>query len=178
MNLHDDTRTDVFYHRRSKMVGLVGLLGFLLALVILAVLVGPEFGKARYDWLKATLAIVGLSSIMAIPLWVLWKRPAALTIGPDGIYLPVVFKKPLPWADIHRIKRTRATAGLYGYRDWLIVDPSPGVLAPLRLPVWRALELRLQKHHGVRIPLHGLSVIGDDVVASVERFRPVTQDDT
>ena len=178
MEPHGASRTDVFYHRRSKMMGLAGLLGLLLGLVILAAVIGPEFGKSRYDWLKATLAIVCLASIMAIPLWVLWKRPAALTIGPDGIYLPVAFKRPLPWAEIHRIKRTRATAGLYGYRDWLIVDPSPGVLAPLRLPVWRALELRLQKHHGVRIPLHGLSVIGDDVVASVERYRPVTQDDT
>ena len=67
----------------------------------------------------------------------------------------------------------RTRRGLYGQRDWLIVEPSPGVLAPLRLPTWRRLELWFQKYHGVRVPLHGLEANPDEVVRSVELYRPV-----
>ena len=78
------------------------------------------------------------------------------------------------WA---RIRRVQAGVGLYGRRDWLIIDPSPGVLAPLRLPVWRKLELWFQSQHGVRIPLHGLEGDTEAVVRSIERFRPVALED-
>ena len=53
------------------------------------------------------------------------------------------------------------------------VDPSPGVLAPLKLPAPRRLELWFQKQHGVRIPLHALDSDPEDVVRSIERYRPV-----
>jgi hypothetical protein len=62
---------------------------------------------------------------------------------------------------------------LFGRRDWLIVEPLPGVLAPLRLPTSRRLEFWLQKQQGVRIPIHGLEGDADEIVRSVERFRPV-----
>ncbi|NNK79088.1 MAG: hypothetical protein HKP40_10290 [Litoreibacter sp.] len=74
------------------------------------------------------------------------------------------------------IRRARIKGGIYGPRDWLIIDPSPGVLPPLRLPLWRNLELRWQKLYGVRIPLHGLDAESEAIVRSVERFRPVTED--
>ena len=66
---------------------------------------------------------------------------------------------------------------VYGQRDWLIVEPLPGVLAPLKWPVWRKAELWLQRQQGVRIPLHGLEGDAEAIVAAVERYRPVLRGD-
>ena len=128
----------------------------------------------RADYAMGAVFTVFLSGLIAGPAWVLGRDPVALLIGPEGIELPFAFSRPLGWGGIHRIRRETGGGGIYGTRDWLIVDPSPGVLAPIRLKSWRRLDLWFQGKHGVRIPLHGLEGEPERIVASVERFRPVT----
>lgn len=171
----DETRTDRFHHRSALLWGLIGLITPLLLVLLFAVFYGPGFDPASNDPYLAVFFGVMLFGLVALCLWLLRRRPVVMTVGPEGILLPIAFSSPLPWSDIHRIRRVRSQSSLTGARDWLIIDPSPGVLAPLRLPVWRRLELWFQRKHGVRVPLHGLDADGDLVVRSVERFRPVTE---
>lgn len=172
----DLLRTDSFYQKTSLLLTVIGLLGALLLLVILAALFGPGFDPASNDRLFAALVVIGL----VLPLlgfgWLLWKRPKVLVVSPDGLHIPFAFKHPLGWHDIHRIRRSRTGRSLQGRRDWLIVEPSPGVLPQLRLPTSRKLDLWFQKHHGIRIPLHGIEGHPGDIVASIARFRPVAEE--
>lgn len=169
-------RIDRFYQRTTLLLQVIALLSALLILVFVGLAVGPGIDPESWQIVWLPLACLTLAAIIAAFGWMLLRRPAVLRIGKQGIDLPITFKRPLPWSDIHRIRLLRAKAGLYGTRDWIIIDPSPGILAPLRLPVWRRFELKFQKYHGVRIPLHGLDAATDDVVASIERFRPVQID--
>ena len=173
----DPERLDCFYQSRGLILMVIVLLSALLVLVAVAVLVGPGFSHDTGQYVLAALASAVLLGVIGAFVWMYRKRPVALKVGPEGLDLPLVFKHPLAWSDIHRIRREVSSVSLHGKRDWLIVDPSPGVLSPLRLPVWRWLELKWQKYHGVRIPLHGLEEDADTIVASVERFRPVAQPD-
>ncbi|NNF71879.1 MAG: hypothetical protein HKN02_06775 [Rhodobacteraceae bacterium] len=169
-------RVDSYFQKTRLLLSLIGLLGAFLLLVIFAALVGSGFDPASNDPLFAVLVAIGL----VLPIlgfgWLLWKRPKVLVVSQDGLHVPFAFKRPLGWQDIHRIRRSRTGRSLQGRRDWLIVEPSPGVLPPLRLPTWRKLDLWFQKHHGIRIPLHGIEGNPDDVVASIERFRPVFEE--
>jgi len=167
---------DTYYHSKKNLVWIIVLLAALLGIFVFAVLFGPGFDPDSNDPYWALLVGPSLLAIVAAFGWVLWRNPRALVISESGIDIPLTFKRPLRWEEIHRIRRVQMRSGLYGRRDWLIVEPSPGVLAPLRLPTWRRLELWLQKQHGVRIPLHGLEADPDKVVRSVERFRPVEGD--
>ncbi|NNE79027.1 MAG: hypothetical protein HKN18_02035 [Silicimonas sp.] len=171
----DKDRAECFYQRPSLLLSIAGMLAFLLILVLLAAAFGPGFRGEPRQFVYLALACLFLLAGIGVALWFLWNRPVALRISAKGVDLPLVFKHPLAWEDVHRIRREKSPNTLYGGRDWLIVDPSPGVLAPLRLPVWRWLELKWQKYNGVRIPLHGLGGDADAIVASVERFRPVVQ---
>lgn len=171
------TPTHIFRHRKGNLVRVTVLLTILFVVFLFAVLTGPGFdpdsSHAAWAW------IIGLSllAIIAGFVGILARNPKALVVGEAGIDIPLAFKRPLRWDDIHRIRRVQTNSGLYGRRDWLIVDPSPGVLAPLRLPVWRKLELWFQSQYGLRIPLHGLDGDADSVVRSIERFRPVALED-
>ena len=167
---------DTYYHSKKNLVWIIVLLAALLGALVFAVLFGSGFDPDSNDPYWALLVGSLLLAIVAAVGWVLWRNPRALVISERGIDIPLTFKRPLRWAEIHRIRRVQRRSGLYGRRDWLIVEPSPGVLAPLRLPTWRRLELWLQKQHGVRIPLHGLEADPEKIVRSVERFRPVEGD--
>ena len=162
-----------FHHRKTNILIVIVLLVVVLVLLILGVVAGPGFDAASNDPLWAALTGLFLAGIIAALVWVLWSKPRALVIGDDGLHIPLAFSRPLHWDEIHRVRRVRSRGGLYGKRDWLIIDPSPGVLAPIRLPTWRRLDLWFQKHHGVRIPLHGLAADPADVVAAIEQYRPV-----
>lgn len=167
---------ETFHHGRKPILQIIVLLTALLAVLVVAVLFGPGFDRDGRDPLWAALSILGLLSAIGIFVWVLRLNPRALEISDEGIFIPLAFSRPLRWSEIHRIRRMTSDAGIYGRRDWLIVDPSPGVLAPLRLSAPRRLELWFQKRHGLRIPLHALDADPEEVVRSVERFRPVTPD--
>lgn len=164
---------DTYHHRKKNLVQIIILLAALLGVFVFAVLFGPGFDPGSSDPYWALILGLSLLGIIAAFVWVLWRNPRALVISESGIDIPLTFRRPLRWDEIHRIQRTQARGSLYGNREWLVVVLPPDVLAPLRLPVWRRLELWLQKQQDVRIPLHGLEADPDEVVRSVERFRPV-----
>lgn len=168
--------TDTFYHRRRNLVSIILLLVIMLVVFLFAIFAGPGSDPASSHPTLALVAGVSLAALAAVFAWVLWHNPKALVIDEKGIDIPFAFGRPLPWKDIHRIRRVAVRGVPYGRRDWLIIDPSPGVLAPLRLPLWRRLELWFQARHGIRIPLHGLEGDPEEVVRSIERFRPVVVD--
>ena len=172
----NDEQTHHFQQRMSLLIQLIVLLGALLALTLVALIFGPGLEPGSWEIIVIPIATLSLAGLLALFVWMLRRRPTVLRVGPAGLELPIVFKGPLPWHDIHRIRLSQEKSSLYGTRLWLIVDPSPGVLAPLRLPVWRSLELKFQKYHGVRIPLHGIEGDPEAIIASIERFRPVARD--
>ena len=169
-------RVDCFYQRRTLILSIIAMLSVLLLLVVIAMIAGDGFQHETRQYIWVSVASAILLGVIAAFSWMYWKRPVALRISAQGVDLPMVFRQPLAWSDIHRIRREHSSGTLQAKRDWLIIDPAPGVLAPLRLPVWRWLELKWQRYHGVRIPLHGIEGKADTIVASVERFRPVVQD--
>lgn len=167
------TSANAFSQSKKILVQIAVLLVTLLATFLFAVLFGKGFDpqSSHLYWaLGIGLPLLGIISAFG---WLFWRNPKVLVVSEDGINIPLTFKRPLRWDEIHRIRRVKMRGGLYARRDWLIIDPSPGVLAPLRLPVWRRLELALQSRHGVRIPLDGLEEDPESVVRSIERFRPV-----
>lgn len=168
---------DTYYHRKTNIVWVIVLLAILFGLFLIAMLFGDPSKTGAGVRVLGMIAGFSLPAIIAAFGWVLWRKPRALVVSEAGIDIPFAFKRPLRWDEIHRIRRVREGARMLGKRDWLIVDPLPGVLAPLRLPVWRRLELWFQSRHGVRIPLHGLEGDPETIVRSVERFRPVRLDD-
>lgn len=170
-------RADTYHHRRANIVWIITLLSALFAVFAVAALFGPGFDASSGDLAWALILGTALAAIIAGFAWLLWRNPRVLVVSETGIDLPLTFRRPLRWDEIHRIRRLRGGRGLYGRHDWLIVEPLPGVLAPLRLPTWPRLELWLQRHHGVRIPLHGLEADPEAVVRSVARFRPVADEE-
>lgn len=173
----DTNRVDRYCQRPALLLQVIVLLGGLLLLVCVALLFGPGLDPDSWQIVWVPVVALSLSAVELAFVWMFWKRPTVLCIDRHGIYLPIGFRAPLAWTDIHRIRLLRSKAGLYGTREWIVIDPSPGVLPPLRLPVWRRFELKFQKYHGVRIPLHGLDAAPEDVIASIERFRPVQTED-
>lgn len=169
----DRARTDAFRHDPRAARGLVAIVMLLLLLALAGVLVGPGYDPASSDPLWAALVIGCLAVPLAGLLWAMRRRPVLLRVGPDGIDLPVGFARPLAWADIHRIRQLPETRRLIGTHRWLIVDPLPGVLPRYRLPGPRRLERWLMPRWGIRIPLHTLDAAPEDIVASIERYRPV-----
>ncbi len=165
--------THIFHHRRRNLIWVICLLTAIFGIFLFAVLVGSGYDPDSNHSYWALVISLSLAAVIGLFVWVLLRNPRALVIDEDGINIPLAFKQPLRWEDIHRIRRVQTRVGLYGRRDWLIIDPSPGILAPLRLPVWRRLELWFQSRHGVRIPLHGLEGAPDEIVRSIQRFRPV-----
>jgi hypothetical protein len=149
----------------------------LLVLFVFAAVFGPGFRPGSRDLAWAILLGSLLLTILVPFLWLLWRKPVVLIVSDAGIHLPFAFTRPLRWDEIHRIRHLPHGQSFYGRRDWVIVDPSPGVLAPIRLKSWRRLDLWFQKHHGVRIPLHGLDADADKIIGSIERFRPVIRED-
>lgn len=173
----DTAAEAVYHHRRGVLVTIACMLSGLLGLLVFAALFGPGFDPdSRNPVWAVVLGILLLGIVVAI-LWILWRTPAVMIVSGAGVHLPFAFRRPLRWDEIHRIRRVSHGKSLLCHREWLIVDPSPGVLAPIRLRSWRGLDLWLQKRHGVRIPLHGLDADADKIVQSIEHYRPVVQED-
>lgn len=169
----DRGRTDAFRYDPRAARWAVGLLALLAALTLAAVLFGDGFGADRADRLWAALAITFLALLIGGLSWAMRRRPVLLRVGPDGIDLPIGFARPLAWADVHRVRRLPETRGLAGRQRWLVIDPVPGVLPRYRLPGPRRLERWLMPRWGIRVPLHTLDAAPEDIVASIERYRPV-----
>ena len=164
-----------YRHRRKTILSIIAILGMLLSLMLLGATVGPGFDPDTNDRLSLWLFGLILATGIAALCWLLWRNSAALVISEDGLHIPTAFRHPLPWDEVHRIRRVKARRSFHGRTDWLIIDMSPGLLAPLRLHTWRRLDLWFQNRHGIRIPLHGLEADPEDVVHAIEQFRPVTE---
>lgn len=173
----DSAAGAVFHHHRGMLAALACLLTGLLGLLAFATLFGPGFDPDSPDPIWAIVLGVLVLGIVVAVLWALWRRPAVMIVSEAGIHLPFAFTRPLRWDDIHRIRRVSHRKSLFGHREWLIVDPSPGVLAPIRLRSWPRLDLWFQKHHGVRVPLHGLDADADRIIQTIEHHRPVARED-
>lgn len=167
--------TTVYHHRSGVLLAVVSLLSGLLAVFVLAALFGPGFGFGSSDQIWAAIIGLSLLGIITLFVWLLWRRPVVMVVDRYGIHLPLTFTRPLRWDEIHRIRLLSHGKHLFGDRKWMIVDPSPGVLAPIRFKTWRKLDLWFQRHHGVRIPLHGLDADAGTILEAIERFRPVTR---
>ena len=165
-----------FYHKQSTLVAILVLLSVFLGLLILAVTVGSGFGAGSWNAFVAGVFALLLAGGIAVVARLLIRRPPVLELSDEGLFFPMTYRRPLRWDEVHRIRRETAPRHLvYGARDWLVVDPLPGVLAPLKWPVWRKAELWLQRQQGVRIPLHGLEGDPEDVLRVIEQFRPVAR---
>ncbi len=173
----ENAAESIYQHRRGLPVTILCMLCGLFGLLVLSVLNGPGFDASLRDLIWVLVLGMLLLSIIAAVLWVLWRRPVVMIVSGAGIHLPLAFRRPLHWEEIHRIRSLSRGAFLCGRREWLIIDPSPGVLAPIRLPIWRPLHLWFQKHHGVRIPLHGLDADAETIVKSIQRYHPVFPED-
>ncbi len=168
-----DARTDSYrYNWRSARL-LAFALGGLFVLTAFAAVVGPGFDPKSRDLLFAVLALLFLGSLLGVMVYLMLRPPVMLRIGPDGLYLPVGFRRPMPWNQIHRIRRMPERKYLLQRFDLLVVDPSPGVLPDYRFAGPRRMEKWWLRRVGIRIPLHDLDAKAEVVIASIERFRPV-----
>ena len=168
-------RTDRFRHNGRSALLLASLCAALLGLLLAGVFLGDGYDPGSYDPLWAALGSLFLGALVAAALWVAWNRPVMLVVGPDGLNMPVGWRGPVAWRDIHRIRRHRARRQLFEVTQSLEVDLSPGVLPDYRFAGPRRLELWLRRKWALRIPIHQLDPGPDAVIASIERFRPVTR---
>lgn len=172
----DRSRTDQFRIAPRQPLVVAALAGALAALAVAALILGWRTAP-QAERLAGVAALAVLGGLIAAALWIARRRPVILRVGPEGILLPLVWRAPLGWGAIHRI----SCAGRKGWtrpdRDWLRIDPSPGVLPAYRLPGPRRLELWHVRRSGLRLPIGGLDRPADEVVASIERFRPVRSAD-
>lgn len=169
MSMADQTRTDRFRLAPRPMWQGAAITATLFVLTGLASTRTAGTGDA----VAAALALVFLAGLTALFVLLARRRPVQLHVGPDGLRLAPGFRRPLPWRDVHRVRRDGPHRHLAGRRDWLVVDPSPGVLPDYRLPGPRAAELWLMRRSGIRIPLHALDTVPEAVIQSIERYHPV-----
>jgi hypothetical protein len=151
---------------------IVGLTSVLLVLLIFALSQASDPGP-----LQAALAITLLVGLIAVFGYIALRPPIQLCVGADGLTLPLAWRTPLAWQDIRSIRRKRSGPSLQGKRDWLVVQPKAGVIPDYRLRSPRRLEAWNIRKFGVRIPLHGLSENGDEVVAAIRNHFPFVTED-
>lgn len=168
-------RVDRFRQNVRQPLLIAGLSGILLALLIAAALIGPGFEGDAWDLAGLALGVVFLGGLIGAALWAARRRPVVLVVGPDGIALPIAWRGPIAWRDIHRVRReVHQRLGL-GQAHWLAIDPAPGVLPDYRWSGPRRLELWWLRKGGIRVPLSGLAGDPDVVIASIERYRAVSR---
>lgn len=137
--------------------------------------VGDARAKGHAFWLVPAGAILifiglGLYAIM-------WRKPALLVIGPDGLFLPIALAKPVVWGQIWRISHSRQRISWFHELSILKVELTPGLEPSYkRSPmVWPLVDGLIARKLGLRIPLQSLDADDTAILASVERFRPVTR---
>jgi hypothetical protein len=169
-----DASTDVHefrYRRKSALAG-----GFAAGCLLVAALVGVTFGadlSSSWGIFTGVFAIVMLSGILALFIYLGRRAPVQLRIGPDGLEMPGGFRAPLAWRDIHRIRYLGESTYMTGKQAWLVADPSPGVLPEYRFMGPKKAEAWLLRRMGIRIPLHMLETEPERVIRSIERFKPI-----
>ena len=165
----------VFHQKSSTLVFISTSTGLLLVLFVLALVFGQQSPTGVMGLAAIVICVSVLLALVLGCLWLLWKRPAAVVVGPDGLLLALGFRAPMPWSDIARITYEGFHPRLGAAREWLVITPKHGVLAPYRLPASRRLELWNQRRGGLRIGLHGLEGTPEDVIRAIEVYFPVVR---
>lgn len=170
--LLDPTLTHAFRLDRRGPALVAALSAALVFLALAAARFGPGFGNSSFDplWLGLCCLVLGTVGAVALCCWA-WP-PVVLLVGPDGLEMPITWRGPVPWRDIHRILIV-TDRRLLSRNSTLRIDLSPGLLPPFRLPGFDRLELWYLRRTGLRMPIHKLDASPEHVLASVERFRPV-----
>ena len=125
---------------------------------------------------RGSVALAALSVVVAALVGLLLhrakQRPVTVVVGAEGLDLPFVFKKPLAWHDIHRIKYKRALS-LWHQRAWLYVYPIPAALSEYRLKGPGLLESTHLRPFVVVVPLHRVEGPYEEILESIRRFHPI-----
>lgn len=158
-----------FHHRkRTLKVLILSLVGFIL-LIAFGVASGSGFDRDSWDPYIALGFVCLLGAGVFFLARLLVRNPAVLEVSDEGLFLPFTHRRPIRWDEVHRIRRETSPHHIvYGRRDWVVIDLLPGILAPLKLPLWRKAELWMQRQQGVRIPLHGLESDPEAVIEAIE----------
>jgi len=173
----DRGREDTFrYAPRNAhyaFAALAGLGAIAIAIAVFDVQGVRETGEAFWLVPAGTILIfvgLGLYAIM-------WRKPALLVIGPDGLFLPIALAKPIAWGEIWRISHARQRISWFQEMSILKVELTPGLEPSYkRSPiVWPLVDGLIARKLGLRIPLQSLDADDTTILASVERFRPVTR---
>ncbi len=162
------------YRRKSAWLG-----GFAAGCLLVAALVGVTFGadlSSSWGIFTGVFAIVTLSAMLALFIFLGRRAPVQLRIGPGGLEMPGGFTAPLAWRDIHRIRYLGEVRFMTGKQAWLVAEPSPGVLPTYRFMGPKRAEAWLLRRMGIRIPLHMLETEPETVIRSIERFMPVRRE--
>ena len=171
------TDVDEFrYRRKSAWLG-----GFAAGGLLIAAVVGVVFGadlSSGWGIFTGVFAIVILSGILVLFIFLARRSPVQLRVGPDGLEMSIGFAAPLAWRDIHRIRYLGEIGYLSGKQAWLVADPSPGVLPAYRFMGPKKAEAWLLRKMGIRIPLHMLEAEPETVIKSIERFKPIQRTST
>jgi hypothetical protein len=151
---------------------LVGLGLFAIAAAIF------DLGQARQTGDAYWLAPSGvfLLAVAAGLGWFRYKRPVVMTVGPDGLFMPLTWAGPLAWRDVWRMRCVRQRSLLRQPSATLEVDLSPGAEVPYKR--WAqtipGIERWFIRKFGLRVPLQSLDAEVDTVLASIKRFKPVS----
>jgi len=172
----DRARTDAFRYAPGR-VGLlaalsIGALGAF-AIAMVALDLGGARARPGAVWIAPAGALLILTMLGL--LWLSRRAPVLLAIGPDGLDLPAALARPVAWAEIWRIRRTRRPISLWQDLVMLKVELSHGVRLRYkrRLWTWPAVDAWIARKYGLRVPLHNLDAAEQVILASVERFKPV-----
>jgi hypothetical protein len=108
--------------------------------------------------------------------WFALRRPVVLTVGPEGLHMPVAWAAPLAWRNIWRMRCVRRRVRFWSRTATLEVDLPPEAMVPYKrwarsVPV---VDRWMVRKFGLRVPLQHLDADVGTVLASVERYRPVS----
>ena len=87
----------------------------------------------------------------------------------------MAFARPVAWAEIWRIRRTRRPISWRQELIILKVELTPGLRPSYKrsLMTWPLVDGWIARKFGLRIPIQNLDADETTILASVERFRPV-----
>ncbi len=171
----DQQRTDVFRFAPGKahyaFAAIAGLGIFAIAAAVF------DLGGMRTKGDAVWVAPAGLFLLLfSVGLyWLKWRKPPLLVIGSDGLHLPLAFARPVAWAEIWRIRRTRRPISWRQELIILKVELTPGLRPSYKrsLMTWPLVDGWIARKFGLRIPIQNLDADETTILASVERFRPV-----
>lgn len=158
----------------------------LLAGVLLLVIATVSHATVQHDlgdihatgeafWLAAVGYLIFAMAIGA--LWLAWRRPALVRVGPEGLHLTPGYARPFSWSDIRDLRYQGVRIGLANVKSVLEFELAPEAEIPGR---WKnrwmaAVDRWYARKFTLRAPLWLLAEPEEDILASVERFHPVTR---